>query len=146
MSFSIFVTRMTLGFKSKKSIPRLTRGFTGALKDLGLEVKSERIGRREKRRSSEMRVLGMICSITPNGEIASRAPFQKLAKQLLLTRIEKKMEEAEAPKTLAFFFQLFLLMVKPYLFFFLWMRLCANRQRNPRLFSESYSPQGLRVY
>jgi len=46
------------------------------------------------------------------------------------------MEEAEAPKTLAFFFQLFLLMVKPYLFFFYGCA-CVQTDREIRAFFRS---------
>lgn len=97
-----------LGFQNRASIPRLTRIFAGTLKELELQVKSEKIWHQEKRRSSAMRVLGMICCITPGGQISARAPFEKWVKKLSLARIEKKMEKVDAPKTLAIFF-LFLL-------------------------------------
>ena len=105
-----------LGFNNRDSISRLTLAFNRALNDLELEVKSNKIWRQEKRRSSEIKVLGIICCITPGGQISARAPFEKWEKKLSLTRIEKKMEEA--PKTLATFFPFLLSIIKVQLHFF----------------------------
>lgn len=106
-----------LGFKKKASIPQVTRVFAGTIKELELEVKSERIRRQEKGRSSSMKVLGMICCITSSGQISIRAPFMKWEKKLSLALIKKEMEKADAPKTLAAFFPSFLSMITPYLYF-----------------------------
>lgn len=125
-----------LGFQNIANIPRLTRVFAGTLKNLGLQVKSEKIRHQEKRRSSAMRVLGMICCITPNGQISARAPFEKWEKKLSVARIKDKMEETDAPKTLAIFFLFMLSIIKPYLYFFFGCR-CAQTDRKIYSFFQS---------
>lgn len=119
-----------LGFQNKESIPRLTRVFAETLKDLELQAKSEKIWRHEQRHSSAMRVLEIICSITPEGKISARAPFGKWEKKLSLDRIEKKIDSADAPKTLAIFFSFLL---SPYLYFFFSCP-CAQTEREIRSF------------
>lgn len=119
-----------LGFPTGASISRLTLALDRTVKGLKLQLKSEKIWRQDKRRSSAMKVLGMICCITPDGQISARAPFGKWEKKLSLSRIEKKMEEANPPKTktLASFFPFLLSMAKVYLHFFFACS-CAKGER-----------------
>jgi Reverse transcriptase (RNA-dependent DNA polymerase) len=64
-----------LGFKTRDSIPGLTLSFNKGLADLKLEIKSEKIWRGEGRPSSQMKILGLIFSITEDGKLVARLPF-----------------------------------------------------------------------
>lgn len=64
-----------LGIKNRDSISRLTLAFNRALNDLKLGVKSNKIWRQEKRRSSEMKEIRKIALFT-NG---TKGPYSKIS-------------------------------------------------------------------
>lgn len=68
-----------LGFPTGTSLSRLTLTLDRTLKDLKLQGKSAKIWRQEKRRSSGMKVLSMICCIIPDGQISALRRMEKEA-------------------------------------------------------------------